>query len=83
MDVELQGLAPERYFKVPDSALRTGDEVWAVRDGKVNIVPVQVLQRADNVVYVTGALEVNQPVVTGGVRLATEGMAVQTAAGGS
>ncbi|MYB17469.1 MAG: efflux RND transporter periplasmic adaptor subunit [Holophagales bacterium] len=83
VDVELQGLAPERYFKVPDAALRTGDEVWAVRDGKVNIVPVQVLQRSDNVVYVTGALEVNQPVVTGGVRLATEGMAVQTAAGGS
>lgn len=83
VDVELQGLAPERYFKVPDSALRTGDEIWAVRDGKVNIVPVQVLQRSDNVVYVAGALEADQPVVTGGIRLATEGMAVQTAAGGS
>lgn len=83
VDVEFQGLAPERYFKVPDAALRTGDEVWAIRDGKVTIVPVQVLQRSDNVVYVTGALEANQPVVTGGVRLATEGMAVQTAAGGS
>ena len=82
VDVELQGLAPERYFKVPDSALQTGDEVWAVRDGKVNIVPVQVLQRSGNVVYVTGALEADQPVITGGVRLATEGMAVQTAAGG-
>ncbi len=80
VDVELQGLAPERYFKLPDSALRTGDEVWAVRDGKVNIVPVRVLQRSDNVVYVAGALEVTQPVITGGVRLATEGMAVQTAA---
>ncbi|MCY3931725.1 MAG: efflux RND transporter periplasmic adaptor subunit [Acidobacteria bacterium] len=83
VDVELQGLAPEQYFKVPDSALRTGDEIWAVRDDKVTIVPVQVLQRSDDVVYVTGALEVDQPVVTGGVRLATEGMAVQTAAGGS
>lgn len=82
VDVELQGLAPKQYFKVPDSALRTGDEVWAVRDDKVTIVPVRVLQRADNVVYVTGALEADQPVVTGGVRLATEGMAVQTAAGG-
>jgi len=83
VDVELQGLAPEQYFKVPDAALRTGDEVWAIRDGKVTIVPVQVLQRSDNVVYVTGALEGDQPVVTGGIRLATEGMAVQTTAGGS
>ena len=83
VDVELQGLAPERYFRVPDSALRTGDEVWVVRDGKVTIVPVRVLQRSDDVVYVTGALEADQPVVTGGVRLATEGMAVQTAAEGS
>ncbi len=79
VDVELQGLAPEQYFRVPDSALRTGDEVWAVRDGKVTIVPVRVLQRSDDVAYVTGALEADQPVVTGGVRLATEGMAVQTA----
>lgn len=78
VDVELRGLAPERYFNVPDSALRTGDEVWAVRDGKVTIVPVRVLQRSDNLAYVTGALEAGQPVVTGGVRLATEGMAVQT-----
>jgi RND family efflux transporter MFP subunit len=82
VDVELQGPAPEQYFKVPVSALRTGDEVWAVHDGRVTIVPVQVLQRSDNIVYVTGALEVKQPVVTGGVRLATEGMAVQTAGGG-
>ena len=83
VDVELQGLAPEQYFRVPDSALKTGDEVWAVQDGKVTIVPVQVLQRSDDVVYVTGALEATQPVITGGVRLATEGMAVQTAGGGS
>ncbi len=82
VDVELQGLAPERYFRVPDSALRTGDEVWAVRDGKVAIVPVQVLQRSDNVVYVIGALDADQAVVTGGIRLATEGMAVRTAPGG-
>ena len=81
VDVELRGLAPERYFRVPDSALRTGDEVWAVRDGKVTIVPVQVLQRFDNVAYVTGTLEADQPVVTGGLRFATEGMAVQTAEG--
>ena len=80
VDVELQGIAPERYFKVPDSALRTGDEVWAVRDGKVTIVPVRVLQRSDDVAYVAGALEAGQPVVTGGVRLATEGMAVRTGA---
>ena len=68
--------------EVPDSALGTGDEVWAVRGGKVTIVPVQVLQRSDNIVDVTGELDVNQPVVTGGVRLATEDVAVQTAGEG-
>ncbi len=75
VEVELQGVAPE-YFQVPRSALRPGNEVWAVRDQKVTIVPVHILQRSDDEVYVTGAFEADQPVVIGGIQLATEGMAV-------
>ena len=61
-------------------ALRPGNEVWAVRDGVLTIVPVRVLQRSDDGVYVTGALTAGQPVVVGGIEIATEGMAVRTAA---
>lgn len=79
VDVRIDGVAPERYFAVPRAALRTGNEVWAVRnDSLVTIVPVRVLQRLDDVVYLTGGLEAGQMVVLGGIQIATEGMLVRT-----
>lgn len=79
VEVEIEGVAPERYFTVPRAALRTGNEVWALRSGNlVTIVPVQVLQRSDEMVYVTGGLEPGQPVVVSGLQIATEGMEVRT-----
>lgn len=80
VDVGIDGLAPGRYFQVRRPALRPGNEVWAVRNGVLTIVPVRVLQRFDDSVYVTGALTAGQPVVVGGIEIATEGMAVRTAA---
>ena len=78
VDVRIDGLAPGRYFQVRRPALRPGNEVWAVRNGVLTIVPVRVLQRFDDSVYVTGALTAGQPVVVGGIEIATEGMAVRT-----
>ena len=82
VEVEIQGIAPERYFRVPRPALRPGDEVWVVgANRKVNIVPVRVLQRVNDEAVVVGALENGQSVITGGIQFVTEGMVVQTAAG--
>ena len=47
-------------------------------DSLVTIVPVRVLQRLDDVVYLTGGLEPGQMVVLGGIQIATEGMLVRT-----
>ena len=83
VEVRIDGAAPGEYFTVPRSALRTGNEVWAVRQGNlITIVPVRVLQRADEIVYVTGDLEAGQAVVLSGIQIATEGMAVRTSADG-
>lgn len=80
VDVEIHGVTPDRYFRVPRPALRPGDEVWAVRGDELTILPVRVLQRFGDDVYVTGALTAGQPVVVGGIEIATEGMAVRTTA---
>ena len=81
VDVEIQGLAPQSYFRIRRAALQPGDEVWAVGDnGAVTIVPVRTLQRGDDEVYVTGALDDGQMVVTGGIQFATDGMLVRTGA---
>ncbi len=83
VEVELQGVAPEKYFIVRRSAFRPGSEVWAVRDDTVTIVPIRVLQRLDDNVFVIGELQPREAVVVGGIQVATEGMAVRTEAAGS
>ncbi|MDE0081284.1 MAG: efflux RND transporter periplasmic adaptor subunit [Gammaproteobacteria bacterium] len=83
VEVEIEGIEVDAYFRVPRAALQPGDEVWMVRDGAVTIVPVQVLQRADDEVFVTGSLAHGAAVVTGGLPFATEGMPVQAEAGAS
>lgn len=81
VEVQIQGTAPTSYFRVPRAALQPGNEVWAVDDGgTLRIVPVQVLQRANDEAYVTGVLAAGQPVVIGGIPFATDGMAVRTGA---
>ena len=81
VDVEIEGVSPDRYFRTPRAALQPGNEVWAVNDGGVvSIVSVHVLQRLDDEVFVTGALRDGQAVIIGGIRFATEGMLVQTGA---
>ena len=81
VDVEIEGPTPVEYFRVRRPALRPGNEVWAVRDGVLTLIPVRVLQRNDDDVYLTGALRAGQPVVVAGIEVATEGMQVRTTAG--
>ena len=79
VEVEIRGLAPQSYLRMPRPALQTGNEVWTVReDKKVSIVPVRVLQRVNDEVFVIGDLEDGQLVIVGGVQFVTEGMVVQT-----
>ena len=78
VEVAIEGVVPAGYFKVRRAALQPGNEIWTVReDGTVRVVGVRVLQRIDDDVYVTGELEDGQPAITGGIRFATDGMAVR------
>lgn len=76
VDVELEGSEGE-HMVVPRRAVRQGDEVWVVEEGRVRIVPVRVLQRSEGLAFVEGPLRAGQRVVTEGIDLATEGMVVQ------
>ena len=78
VEVAIQGLVPRSYFRVRRAALQAGNEIWTVRDGRVRIVPVRVLQRIDDEIYVTGELENGQAAIVGGIRFATDGMAIRT-----
>jgi len=79
-EVTINGSAPGEFFRLRRAALQPDDEVWCVRaDSTVRIVPVRVLQRLDDEVFVTGPLDADEPAIVGGIRFATDGMAVRTA----
>ncbi len=81
VDVEIEGVAMANMYRIPRAALQAGNEVWAVNGGgTVGIVPVRIFQRADDEAYVTGALQPGQPVITGGLQFAIDGMRVLTEA---
>ena len=79
VEVEIEGWAPRAYFRLRRAALQPGNEVWAVADdGTVQVKPVQILQRNNDEVYVTGALDDGQGIIVSGIQFATDGMEVQT-----
>lgn len=78
VEVEIDGAAPEPYFRIRRSALRPNDEVWVVLDTRIRRVPVQVLQRSKDEVFVTGELAEGQAVVVSGIQTAIDGMTVRT-----
>ncbi len=78
MNVEIDGIVPDQYFRVRRSALKPDAEVWVVHDDVLNRVPVQVLQRSEDEVFLTGTLEEGQQVVVSGIQAAIDGMAVRT-----
>lgn len=78
VNVEIDGMTPDQYFRVRRSALKPDAEVWVVRNDVLNRVPVQVLQHSEDEVFLTGPLEKGQQVVVSGIQAAIDGMAVRT-----
>jgi len=78
VDVKIDGLFSGQFFKVRRSALRSGNEVWAVQDEILSRIPVQVIQRSDDEIFLTGALDNVKEVVVSGLQTAIDGMSVRT-----
>jgi RND family efflux transporter MFP subunit len=49
----ITGDSQRPYAIIPLEALRTGNEVWLLRDGRLQIVTVEVIQRADQQAWVS------------------------------
>ena len=80
VSAEIEGLALDEYAVLPLSALRAGDKIWLVRDGKLDIVEVEIFQRTDTSALISATgLGANPTVVIGSLPAATTGMKVRVA----
>lgn len=78
VEARIVGEIPVPFARIPIDALRPGNEVWVVRDGRLRILPVRVIQRTDEIAYVTTpSLAVGGQIVTSNLRAPTDGMQVR------
>ena len=80
VEARITGDTSVPFAQIPIEALRPGNLVWVVRDGRLRILPVRVIQRTDEIAYVTTpSLAAGGAIVTSNVRTPTDGMRVRTA----
>ncbi len=81
VEVVIDGRAGE-FRVVPRRAVRPGNEIWAVADSTVRVVPVEVLQQSGDSAFVAGDFQSGERAVLSGIGVATDGMRVRSDAGG-
>ncbi len=80
VDAQITGASRVSYAAIPADAVRPGNEIWVVRDGKLAVLPVRVIQRSDDVAYIaTPSLEEGGQLITSALTAPIEGMAVRVA----
>ncbi len=78
----IDGASVDSFAAIPSSALRPGNTIWVVRDGKLRILPVRVIQRTDTQAFVTtGSIGEGGALVTSNLGTPTDGMPVRMAGG--
>ncbi len=80
VNVEITGASLASYAAVPALAVRPGNEIWAVRDGKLRVLPVRVIQRSDELAYIaTDTLDEGGQIIVSSLTAPIEGMALRVA----
>lgn len=76
--VEIEGAELQNYYTIPRRALRVDDEIWTIKDDSlIHIVPVQVIQKIGEEVFILSDLDEQIEVVTSDLSAVTEGMRVR------
>jgi len=80
VSVEITGASLDSYAAVPADAVRPGNEIWVIREGKLAILPVRVIQRSDEIAYIaTPSLDKGGQLVTSSLSAPIDGMPVRIA----
>lgn len=81
VEAEITGRALDEYAVLPLAALRPGNQIWLVREGRLRIVNVDILQRTDKEALIgTAGLGEKPMVILGALKTATDGQQVRIAA---
>lgn len=76
-DVAIAGRALEGVYNIPRFALRLGDIVWSVEEGKLRLRPLEVLRTNRQFAVVRGELGAGARIITSSLDGVTDGMLVR------
>lgn len=77
VQVAITGRVLHDVITVPLHALRDGDRVWVVADGRLRVRPVQVVRRTGDAACIRSGLAGGELVVTTALDIVTDGMVVR------
>ena len=77
-NVEIAGKEVDSALQIPTSALRANSTIWIVKDGKVLIKPVSVLQESNETTYIAAeGMADTDDIIVSDLDVVTEGMSVR------
>ncbi|MEM6494436.1 MAG: HlyD family efflux transporter periplasmic adaptor subunit [Pseudomonadota bacterium] len=80
VNVEITGASIASYATVPADAVRPGNEIWVVREGQLTVLKVRVIQRNDEIAYITTpTLAQGGRLITSSLNAPIEGMPLRVA----
>jgi len=82
VEAAFEGAVLDGVAALPERALREGDVVWTVVEGRTRLVPVEVVRRSREALLVRG-LAHGAEVITSDLAVVTDGMSVRVADGGT
>ncbi len=76
-EIEIEAGSTGDHVAIPRSALRDGDVVWAVAEGRLRVLPVQVLTEIEDTVLIREGLVGGEEIVISPLAIMTDGMSVR------
>lgn len=77
VNAEIQGRQLEQAYLIPRNALRAGDKVYRISDGRLDVREVEVIHQSNEYVVIERGVDTGDQVVISSVRNPVQGMAVE------
>ena len=73
----LEGRHFDQYYTLPRETLREGDVVWIIREDRLHVQPIEIIQEVEDTLYVLDGITDEDQVVTNMLNAVTDGMRVR------
>lgn len=78
VEVIIEGKVLKNAVAVPRDAVRQGNEVWVVQEGRLKIVTLEIARADRDFAYIVSGLDDKALIVVSSLDMVTDGMAVRT-----